>query len=137
MSDKKKPQHPNSLANLKHTWDSESAKAAQLLGAAAKKAKREAREQLKMSVEEWKRYQQDVLAEADISSVDVLKILMHKALENEEYDTAADLAKSIAEFEQPKLARIEQTTKEVSADQLTDEELEKRLQELKDSTWQS
>ena len=114
----------------------ESAKAAQLLGAAAKRAKREAREQLKMSVQEWKQYQEDVLEEADISSVDVLKILMHKALENEEYDTAADLAKSIAEFEQPKLARIEQTTKEVSADQLTDEELEKRLQELKDNTWQ-
>ena len=135
MTDKKPP-HPNSLANLKHAWDSESAKAAQLLGAAAKRAKREAREQLKMSVQEWKQYQEDVLEEADISSVDVLKILMHKALENEEYDTAADLAKSIAEFEQPKLARIEQTTKEISADQLTDEELEKRLQELKDNTWQ-
>ena len=132
----KKPPHPNSLKNLKHSWDSESAKAAQLLGAAKKRANREARERLKITMEEWKDYQEDVLEVKGLSSVDVLKVLMYKALDNEELDTAADLAKSIAEFEQPKLARLEQTTKEVSADQLTDEELEKRLQELKDSTWQ-
>lgn len=131
-----KPPHPNSLKNLKHSWDSESAKAAQLLGAEAKRAKRAAREQLKMSVQEWKKYEDEVLSETSLSSVDILKVLMYKALDNEEYDTAADLAKSIAEFEQPKLARIEQTTKDITADQLTDEELERRLKELKDSTWQ-
>ena len=48
---------------------------------------------------------------------------------NDDFDTAADLAKTLAEFEKPKLARIEQKVEEVSTDELSDEELDKLLKE--------
>ena len=111
-------------------WTSETAKEAQKKSVEARMANKEAREQLKMTMNEWKKYKDEVLDEANMSSIDVLKILMMKALSNDDFDTAADLAKSLAEFEQPKLARIDQTNTEVKTDDLTDEELEKKLKEL-------
>ena len=128
----KKPMHPNSLANLTQCWDSESAKAAQLLGAAKKRANREARDRLKLSMHEWEEYKKLVLDENNMTAVDTLKILMHRAIADEDYDTAADLAKSIAEFEQPKLQRIEQKVDEISVSDLSDEELSRKLLELSD-----
>ena len=106
------------------------AQSAQKNSVIARKANTQAREELKMSMRDWKLFKADVLAEADMSSIDVLKVLMHKALLAEDYDTAADLAKSLAEFESPKLARIDQTTTELSVEELTDEELDRKLTEL-------
>ena len=123
-------QHPNSLKNLKPMWTSETAKEAQKNSVLARKANAEARAQLKLTMNEWKKYKTDVLDESDMSSIDVLKILMMKALQEDDFDTAADLAKSLAEFEAPKLARVDQTTTEVNADELTDEELNKKLRDL-------
>ena len=111
-------------------WTSESAKEAQKNSVLARKANTEARAQLKLTMTEWKKYKDEVLAEADMSSIDVLKILMMKALAADDFDTAADLAKSLAEFEAPKLARVDQTNLDVSAEELTDEELEAKLKEL-------
>ena len=123
-------QHPNSLKNLKPMWTSESAKEAQKNSVIARKANAEARAQLKLTMNEWKKYKDEVLDEADMSSIDVLKILMMKALAADDFDTAADLAKSLAEFEAPKLARVDQTTTEVDASELTEEELEAKLKQL-------
>jgi len=123
-------QHPNSLKNLKPMWTSETAKEAQKNSVIARKANAEARAQLKLTMNEWKKYKDEVLNEADMSSIDVLKILMMKALANDDFDTAADLAKSLAEFEAPKLARVDQTTTEVDASELTEEELEEKLKQL-------
>ena len=123
-------QHPNSLKNLKPMWTSESAKEAQKNSVIARKANAEARAQLKLTMNEWKKYKDEVLDEADMSSIDVLKILMMKALAADDFDTAADLAKSLAEFEAPKLARVDQTTTEVDASDLTEEELEAKLKQL-------
>jgi len=111
-------------------WTSESAREAQKNSVIARKANAEARAQLKLTMNEWKKYKDEVLNEADMSSIDVLKILMMKALSNDDCETAADLAKSLAEFEAPKLARVDQTTKDLSADELTDEELEAKLKSL-------
>ncbi len=122
--------HPNSLKNLKPFFTTEKAQSAQKNSVIARKANTAAREELKMSMRDWKLFKADVLAEADMSSIDVLKVLMHKALLAEDYDTAADLAKSLAEFESPKLARIDQTTTELSVDELTDEELDRKIVEL-------
>ena len=123
--------HPNSLKNLKSAWNSETAKEAQLLGAAKRKANRIARENLKLSINDWKAYKSEVLEKEDMSAIDILKILMHKALMNDEFDTAADLAKNLAEFEKPKLQRVEQKIEEVKADALSDEELDAKLRQFK------
>jgi hypothetical protein len=122
--------HPNSLKNLKPFFTTEKAQSAQRNSVISRKANAAAREELKMSMRDWKMFKSDVLAEADMSSIDVLKILMHKALAAEDFDTAADLAKSLAEFESPKLARIDQTLTDLSVDELSDEELDKKIVEL-------
>ena len=111
-------------------WTSESAKEAQKNSVIARKANAEARAQLKLTMNEWKKYKEEVLSESDMSSIDVLKILMMKALQADDFDTAADLAKSLAEFEAPKLARVDQTNTDLTAEDLTDEELEERLKNL-------
>lgn len=122
--------HPNSLKNLKPMWTTESAREAQKNSVVARKANAEARAQLKLSVTEWQKYKEEVLSETNMSSLDVLKILMMKALQADDFDTAADLAKSLAEFEAPKLARVDQTNTDLTAEDLTDEELNKKLKEL-------
>jgi len=53
--------------------------------------------------------------------------MMH-ALNQENFEDAARYAKEIAEFEQPKLSRLEQTNINKVED-LTDEELQKILKE--------
>lgn len=122
--------HPNSLKNLKPMWTSESAKEAQKNSVLARKANSEARAQLKLTMHEWKKYKTEVLEDSDMSSIDVLKILMMKALQADDFDTAADLAKSLAEFEAPKLARVDQTNTEIGVEDLSDEELAQRLKNL-------
>ena len=122
--------NPKSLINLSGAWTTETAKAAQKKGVESRKANKAAREQLKLNMKDWKHFQTDVLKEADMSSVDVLKILMFKALDNEDYDTAADLAKSIAEFETPKLSRVESSIKDLTVSELTDDELREKVKEL-------
>jgi|TARA_B110000495_G_scaffold202551_1_gene222993 hypothetical protein len=122
--------HPNSLKNLKPFFNKEKAQSAQKNSVISRKANAAAREELKMSMRDWKLFKTDVLAEADMSSIDVLKVLMHKALLSEDFDTATDIAKSLAEFESPKLARIDQTTTELSVDEMSDEELDRKLREF-------
>ena len=122
--------HPNSLKNLKPMWTSESAKEAQKKSVESRKANAEARAQLKLSMSEWKKHKKEVLEETDMSSLDVLKILMMKALADDDLDTAADLAKALAEYEAPKLARVDQTNTDISAEDLTDEELNQKLIDL-------
>ena len=119
-----------SLKNLKPMWTSETAKEAQKKSAEARKINNEARAKLKLTMGEWKKYKEEVLDTTDMSSIDILKILMMKALQEDDFDTAADLAKSLAEFEAPKLARVDQTNVDVSAEELSDEELEKKLKQL-------
>ena len=126
MSDKKTI-HKNSLSNLVSAWDSDSAREAQKKGAEARKANKIARENLKLNMDQWKQYKTEVIDQVNLSAIDTLKILMMKALDNDDFDTAADLAKSLAEFEQPKLARVEQTVEDVGANELSDEELNAKL----------
>lgn len=122
--------HPNSLKNLKPSWTSETAREAQKNSVIARKANAEARAALKLTAKQFEDYKQEVLQETNVSSLDVLKILMLKALENDDFDTAADLAKSLAEFEAPKLARVDQTSTEIDSSELSDEEIDEKLRSL-------
>jgi hypothetical protein len=80
-----------------------------------------------MSMAEWKLYKTDVLDQTDMTSLDVLKIMMIKAVSRDDLDTAVDIAKTLAEFEAPKLARVDQTNVEIQAEDLSDEELQELL----------
>lgn len=125
--------HPNSLANLKPHWNTETAKEANLKGQAVRRANKEARDKMKMSIAEWKLYKTEVIENSDLTSIDVLRIMMMKAMQDEDMDTALDIAKSLAEFEAPKLARVDQTNLEVSTEEMTDEELDEALRKANEA----
>lgn len=122
--------HPNSLANLAPVFDSQKAREAQRKSVASRKANKEARERLRLTAAELKLDIKELMEENNVSALDVLRISMLKAVSNNDMDQAIDIAKAIAEFETPKLGRIEQTNIEVKTDDLTDEELDAKLKQL-------
>ena len=121
--------HPNSLKNLRPMWDKESANAAREKGLETRRANKEMREALKMTAAEIKQTAQ-VLSEAGVSSVDRLRVIAAKYEEQGDLDSAVDIYKTIAEFEAPKLARVDQTNMEVGVEDLTEEELNDRIKNL-------
>ena len=70
------------------------------------------------------------MAVNNLTALDVMRLSMIKALANGDTDQAVDIAKALAEFETPKLGRVEQTIKEVKAEDMTDDELDAKLQLL-------
>lgn len=119
--------HPNSLKNLR-PFSKEGARAGQKNSVIARKANKEAREALKLTLNDWKALKEEIQDDAP-AALDVLKIAMTKALSVEDMDEATRLATVLAEFEAPKLQRqdINQVTK--TAD-LTDEELQEALDDI-------
>ena len=117
--------HPNSLKNLR-PFSKEGARAGQKNSVIARKANKEAREALKLTLNDWKALRDEIKDDAP-AALDVLKIAMAKALSVEDMDEATRLATVLAEFEAPKLQRqdINQVTK--TAD-MTDEELQEALE---------
>ena len=116
--------HPNSLANLK-LITSETAREAQKKSSAAQKLNGEMAKEFKTSAKAFQRALADL---PHLSSLDVLRMAMHKALQEDNFEDAARYANMIAEYENPKLARIEQTNTNKTVD-LTDEELKKIISE--------
>ena len=84
---------------------------------------------MKLSMAEWKKIKDEVLPES-MSALDILKIAMMKAVSNEDMDEVTRLAAIVAEYEQPKLQRVDQTSLEMTSSDLSDEELEAKIQEL-------
>ena len=120
--------NPKSLENLAPKITKLNAADMQKKSVASRMANKEAREKLKITAAELK-MDVDELTQ-DVSAVGVLKLSMLKAVQAEDYEEASRLAAILAEFEQPKLARVDQTNTELTADELTDEELDAKLKEL-------
>ena len=76
--------HPNSLKNLKPLLTSENAREYQLKSAASRKANNLAREQLKLTVKQFKEFK-DSFEENPVGAVDILRILMVKALDEDDH----------------------------------------------------
>lgn len=119
--------HPNSLKNLK-PFTREGAREGQRNSVIARKANKEAREALKLSMSDWKELRDELKDEAP-SALDVLKVAMMKALAVEDMDEATRLATVLAEFEAPKLQRQDITQVTKTSD-ISDEELQKAIEEL-------
>jgi len=116
--------HPNSLANLK-VITSDTARANQLKSAASRSLNVKLAEEFKITAKAFQRALDDL---PQVSSLDVLRMAMFKALQEDNFEDAARYANMIAEYENPKLARIEQTNTNKTVD-LTDEELKKIISE--------
>ena len=121
--------HPNSLKNLTAAWDSETARAAQLRGAKKRTENAQKRKEIKEKLKLLKSMQ-DELKEDHIDSVEVLRLIAYEKMEEGDMDSAVEIFKTLAEFERPKLARVESKVEEVKADELTDEELQERLKQM-------
>lgn len=119
--------HPNSLNNLR-PFTKEGARVGQRNSVIARKANKEAREALKLSINDWKALRDEVKDDAP-AALDVLKIAMAKALSVEDMDEATRLAAILAEFEAPKLQRQDITQVTQTTD-LTDEQLKEALEEI-------
>jgi len=63
-----------------------------------------------------------------LSPLDVLRMAIHSALANEDFDSAAKYASMLAEYETPKLARLESNVTTRVQD-LSDDELAKIIKE--------
>lgn len=57
---------------------------------------------------------------------------MTKAVQEDDMDEATRLATIIAEYQAPKLQRVDQTNLELNTDDISDEDLDKMINELKD-----
>jgi len=119
-----KLQHPNSLANLKPMTPEQMDKG-RALGRAAILRNHELANEFKITAKAFLRVKEEL---PNITALDVIKIAMWQALQNDKFDAAASYAEKIAEYEQPKLSRIEQNVTSRTAD-LTDEELLKIIEE--------
>ena len=119
--------HPNSLKNLR-PFTREGARAGQKNSVIARKANKEAREALKVTLKDWQALKDEVKDDAP-AALDVLKIAMTKALAVEDMDEATRLATVLAEFEAPKLQRQDITQVTQTAD-MTDEQLQNALEEM-------
>jgi hypothetical protein len=122
---------PTSLANLRPIDSSEKAKAMQLKSVEARKANVAAREALKVTVKDMKALKDSLDLASMPSSIDILKMSLLKAFEKGDEDRVIELSKVLAEYEAPKLQRIDQTNTNVNASDLSDEELQAELDKLK------
>ena len=123
--------HPNSLAQLKPYMDSEKARAMQAKGAEVRRRNKALREAMKLSAAEFKKIRDDIITEMP-TAVEILKVQLIKAMQAEDQETIERLAIALAEYEQSKLQRIDQTTKNIEAAELSEEELDRKIKELSD-----
>lgn len=110
---------PASLANLKPYLTTEQARANQQKGLVSRLRNIELQNQFKITAKAFMKVKGEL---PDITALDVIKVAMWNALQDDNFEDAARYAEKIAEYEQPKLQRIDQTVTTKTAD-LTDEEL--------------
>ena len=121
--------HPNSLAQLRPVIDSERAREMQAKGAEKRRENKALRDAMRLSASEFKKIKEEVISEMP-SAVDILKVQLVKAMQVEDQETIERLAIALAEYEQPKLQRIDQTSMALDASELSEEDLQKKIAEL-------
>ena len=121
--------HPNSLAQLRPVIDSEKAREMQAKGAEKRRENKALRDAMRLSASEFKKIKEEVISEMP-SAVDILKVQLIKAIQIEDQETIERLAIALAEYEQPKLQRIDQTNLSLDTSELSEEELQKKIAEL-------
>tara|TARA_E500000305_G_scaffold93447_1_gene81966 strand:- start:635 stop:1036 length:402 start_codon:yes stop_codon:yes gene_type:complete len=121
--------HPNSLAQLRPVIDSDRAREMQAIGAEKRRENKALREAMRLSASEFKKIKEEVIADMP-SAVDILKVQLVKAMQIEDQETIERLAIALAEYEQPKLQRIDQTNLDLDTSELSEEDLQKKIAEL-------
>jgi len=115
-----KARNVNSLANLK-VITSDTAKENQKKSVQSRLANIQAREAFKLSAKNFKAVMDEL---PEMSSLDVIKMAMLQSLQEDNLEDAARYASMLAEYQAPKLQRIEQNTTTRVSD-MSDEELQR------------
>ena len=123
--------HPNSLKHLKPYMDTEKAREMQAKGVETRRRNKELREAMKLSAAEFRKIRDEIITEMP-TAVEILKVQLIKAMQVGDQETIERLAIALAEYEQPKLQRIDQTTKNIDATSMSEEELDRKIKELSD-----
>jgi len=110
--------HPNTLANLKLITP-ETARLNQVKGVQSRLLNIAIQEEFKLNAKAFQKIMCDL---PQLNSLDVLRMAVHTALAKDNFEDAARYAGMLAEFEAPKLARIESTVT-TRTENLSDEEL--------------
>lgn len=118
--------HENSLKNLKPKWDKEHMQKMAQKSVETRRANKEAREQMKMTISIFKDIT-DGLVDEIPNGLTVIKMSMMKAIQDNDMIEAARLATILAEYEQPKLQRTENINANLDFKDITDAELEEQL----------
>jgi wyosine [tRNA(Phe)-imidazoG37] synthetase (radical SAM superfamily) len=113
-----KGSHPNSIANLK-TFTSENARANQAKGVKMRILNQSIQEEFKLNARNFQKIMSEL---PQLSSLDVLRMAVHTAIAKDNWEDAARYAGLLAEFEAPKLQRIESSVT-TRTSEMTDEEL--------------
>ena len=119
------PFNEKSLANLKKFQPGEHAKAAQRKSVESRLLNKEFHDRF---IRDSKAFSKVLETVPNLSSLDVMRMCIHMALQDNNYEDAARWAKELAEYEKPKLQRVEQIVRE-DMSELTEEEL---IQKAKD-----
>ena len=101
----------------------------QAKGAETRRQNKALREAMKLSASEFKKIRDDVITEMP-AAVDILKVQLVKAMQVEAQETIERLALALAEFEQPKLQRVDQTSLTIDTAELSEVELNARIAAL-------
>ena len=96
----------------------EGARIGQRKGVETRLLQKELRENFKRNAKAFQKIIDDI---PELSSLDVIRMCIHMALAEDNYEDAARWAKELAEYEKPKLQRVEQVVKDGTKD-LSDEE---------------
>ena len=121
---------PQQLVNLKPIYGKDRARELQKKSVESRMKNKAARELLKVTAKDWKTLSVE-LGEDMPPAIDILKIQMMDYLSKDKLLEAAEIAKVLAEYEQPKLTRVDSLVGNFDAEGLSDEELEERLRNLK------
>jgi hypothetical protein len=100
-------------------FNSEAARAAQRKSTEQKWCQRAVAENYKLNARTFIKIMADL---PDLGPLEIMKLAIHDALDKSDFEAAAKYASMLAEYQMPKLARIESTVTTRTSD-LSDEEL--------------
>ena len=121
--------HPNSLKSLRPLTDSDKARELQAKGAEKRRQNKIIRESMALSAAEFKKIKEDILPDLP-DAVTILKVQLAKAMANDDAETIERLSLALAEYERPKLQRIDQTNINVDQSEVPEDEIDRRIKEL-------
>ena len=124
--------HPNSNKNLIPFSGNNDPVANQKKSAAARRFNTEKRKELELMAKDFKRFAKANETEDMPNAIDFMRFYMLECMNEGKLEDAFRVAQQLAEFEAPKLTRVDQTNTNVEAGDMTDDELAAKLKKLRE-----